>query len=113
MTPAATWALLSIAIAAEVAGTSLLHLSRQFTRPLPTVGSLLLYALAFYLLSHAMRTLPVGVVYAVWSGLGIVLITAVGWVAFRQALDWPVLVGLAMILGGVVLVNLSTGSAGP
>jgi small multidrug resistance pump len=109
VTPAATWAILSVAIAAEVAGTTLLHMSRQFTRPLPTVGCLLLYALAFYLLSHAMRTLPVGVVYAVWSGLGVVLITAVGWIAFRQVLDWPVLLGLAMILGGVLLVNLHSG----
>ncbi|EPX86558.1 Membrane transporter [Rubellimicrobium thermophilum DSM 16684] len=112
MTYAMTWAMLSVAIAAEVAGTTLLHMSRQFTRPLPAAGSLMLYALAFYLLSHVMRTLPVGVVYAVWSGLGIVFITAVGWLAFRQTLDWPVLLGIAMILGGVVLVNLHTGGAG-
>ncbi len=111
MGAAATWAVLAVAIAAEVAATSLLQQSRQFTRPLPTLASLLLYAFAFYLLSHAMRTLPVGVVYAVWSGLGVVLITAVGWIGFGQALGWPVLLGLAMILGGVVLVNLSGGGA--
>jgi small multidrug resistance pump len=106
MTPAVTWLLLLLAIGCEVVGTSLLPASDRFTRPLPSVLVLLAYALAFYLLSVVVRTMPVGIVYAIWAGLGIVLVSAVGWVVYRQHLDVPALIGLAMIIGGVVVVNV-------
>ena len=106
----ATWGVLVLAVLCEVAGTSLLNVSGQLTRPGPTIGMALCYLLAFYLLSLAMRDLPMGVVYAVWSGLGIVLISAVGVVAFGQRLDGWALGGIGLILLGVLVVNLS-GSA--
>lgn len=102
-----TWAVLTLAIVCEVVGTSLLNASAQFTRPWPTAGMAACYLLSFYLLSLAMRALPMGVVYAVWSGLGIVLISVVGLVAFGQRLDAPALIGIGLILAGVVAVNLS------
>lgn len=106
MTPAVTWLVLLLAIACEVLGTSLLPAADRFTRPLPSVLVLLAYALAFYLLSIVVRTMPVGIVYAIWAGLGIVLVSAVGWVVYRQHLDLPAIIGLAMIIGGVVVVNV-------
>jgi small multidrug resistance pump len=107
VTPLATWAVLAVAIVCEVVGTSLLHASAQFTRVGPTLGMAACYLAAFYLLSLAMQLLPMGVVYAVWSGLGIVLVSAVGLVAFGQRLDAPALIGIGLILAGVVAINLS------
>ena len=108
--PLATWGVLALAIALEVAGTSLLNMSAQWTRPWPTLGMVLCYGAAFYCLSLAMRALPMGVVYAVWSGLGIVLISGVGLVAFGQRLDPWASAGIGLILLGVVVVNLSGSS---
>ena len=70
------------------------------------------YALAFYLLSIALRQMPVGIAYAIWSGLGVVLISVIGTVVFRQRLDLPAMVGLAMIVGGVVVINLFSKTVG-
>ena len=112
MTVAQAWGLIGVAILIEVAATSLLQQSRGFSRLLPGLGSLVLYAAALYLMSITLRVLPVGVVYAVWSGAGIVLISLVGWVAFRQSLDAPAVAGIALILLGVVLVNLSKATVG-
>ena len=112
MSPAQAWGIIAVAILIEVAATSLLQQSRGFSRLLPGLGSLVLYAAALYLMSITLRVLPVGVVYAVWSGAGIVLISLVGWVAFRQSLDAPAVAGIALILLGVVLVNLSKATVG-
>ncbi len=101
-----TWAALLGAIACEVAGTSLLQASQQFTRPWPTAGMAVCYGLAFYLLSVALKQMPVGIAYAIWSGLGVVAISAIGTVFFRQRLDLPALAGLAMIVGGVAIIHL-------
>lgn len=101
-----TWAALLGAIALEVMGTTLLQASQQFTRPGPTVGLALCYGAAFYLLTLALRQMPVGLAYAIWSGLGVVLISVIGLVAFKQKLDLPAVIGLAMIVGGVVVINL-------
>lgn len=101
-----TWAALLAAIACEVAGTSLLQASQQFTRPWPTVGTAVCYGLAFYLLSVALKQMPVGIAYAIWSGLGVVAISVIGAVAFRQRLDPPAMLGLALIIGGVVVIQL-------
>lgn len=101
-----TYIYLAVAIIFEVIGTTALKHSEGFTRlgaSLVTVGS---YALAFYFLSLPIRVFPVGVVYAIWSGFGIVLITLIGWVWFRQSLDLAALIGIAFIIAGVLIVNL-------
>lgn len=101
-----TYGSLLSAIALEVVGTTLLQQSQQFTRILPTLGMALCYGAAFYLLSITLRVLPVGVAYAIWSGLGIVLISVVGLIVFRQSLDMAAMIGLGFIIAGVVIVNV-------
>ncbi len=103
---------LLVAIASEVVATSALKASDGFTVLVPSFVTLAGYAVAFYLLSLTLRTIPVGIVYAIWSGLGIVLIAIVGWVRFRQALDWPAIAGLALILAGVLVINVFSRSVG-
>lgn len=97
---------LAVAIMFEVAATTALKQSDGFTRLLPSLLTVAGYALAFYFLSLPLRVLPMGVVYAVWSGVGILLITVIGWVWFRQSLDLAALVGTGFILVGVMIVNL-------
>lgn len=99
-----------IAIVAEVIATSALKASEGFTRLVPSLVVVVGYGLAFYFLSLALRTIPVGIAYAVWSGIGIILITAIGWVLFAQRLDTAALIGIALILVGVLVVNLFSGS---
>ncbi|MCT4705557.1 SMR family transporter [Enterobacteriaceae bacterium H16N7] len=99
-----TW--LIIAIVAEVIATTSLKLSEGFTRLWPSVATVLFYAVAFYCLSLTMRTIPTGVIYAIWSGAGIVLIGAVGWLFLGQKLDWPAVAGMALIIIGVLVINL-------
>ncbi|MBS0968201.1 QacE family quaternary ammonium compound efflux SMR transporter [Chimaeribacter arupi] len=100
------WGILIAAILAEVVATSALKASDGFSRPGPTLLMAAGYGIAFYLLSLTLRTMPVGVVYAIWSGLGVVLITLVGWVLFGQKLDTPALLGMALIVAGVIIMNL-------
>jgi small multidrug resistance pump len=106
------YAWLAIAIVAEVIGTSTLKASEGFTRLLPSLVTAVGYGIAFYCLSHSMKTVPVGVGYAIWSGVGIVLITAIAWIAFKQRLDLPALVGMGLIVTGVLVINLFSKSAG-
>lgn len=101
-----TYLALAVAIALEVAGTTALQASQQFTRPLPTVVMGACYLSAFYFLSLALRVVPMGIAYAIWSGLGIVLISVVGLVVFKQKLDLPAILGLGMIVSGVIVVNV-------
>ncbi|MDR9390559.1 MAG: multidrug efflux SMR transporter [Trueperaceae bacterium] len=103
------WLLLSIAL--EVFATSMLQASQQFTRPVASIATVLGYVGAFYLLSLALRAVPLAVAYAIWAGLGIVLVTLVGVVVYRQALDAPALIGIALIVAGVLVVNLFSGAA--
>lgn len=103
--PATTIAL-GVAILLEVVGTSALQASQQFTKPLPTALMAVSYLGAFYCLSIALKVFPVGIAYAIWSGLGIVLISIVGLLLFQQKLDLPALCGLALIVAGVVVVNV-------
>ncbi|MBS0418064.1 MAG: QacE family quaternary ammonium compound efflux SMR transporter [Proteobacteria bacterium] len=100
------WLFLAVAIVAEVLATSALKASDGLTRLYPSVGVLLGYGVAFYFLSLTLRAIPVGIAYAVWSGLGIVLITSFAWVFFGQKLDAPALLGMALIIGGVVTMNV-------
>ena len=106
------WLFLAVAIVAEVVGTSFLKASAGFTKPLPVVTVVLGYGLSFYFLSLTLETLPVGIAYAVWSGVGLVLITAVAWVAYGQTLDLPAVIGMGLILAGVLILNLFSTAAG-
>lgn len=104
--------ILVLAIVCEVIATSALKASEGFSRFVPSVIVVLGYGLAFYLLSLALRTIPVGIAYAVWSGVGIVMITVIGWVVFDQHLDAMAMLGMALIIAGVVVLNVLSGSAG-
>lgn len=97
---------LGAAITLEVIGTSALQASRQFTRPLPVVIMLVGYLSAFYFLSLALRAIPVGIAYAIWSGLGIVMISLIGLFVFKQKLDMPALLGIGLIVSGVAVLNV-------
>lgn len=100
------WLTLGAAIVAEVIATSALKASEGFSRLVPSVLVVLGYAAAFYLLSLTLRSIPVGVVYAIWSGIGTVLIAIVGWLLFGQRLDAWALIGMALIIAGVLVMNL-------
>lgn len=101
-----TWLALGSAIMFEVVGTSLLQASQQFTKPWATAGMAACYAMAFYLLSLALKSIPVGLAYAIWSGLGVVLISLIGMFVFKQKLDLPAVIGLVLIVGGVIVINV-------
>ena len=100
------WILLVLAIGAEVLGTACLRLSQGMSRPLPTLVVLAAYGTAMALLARVVQSLPLGLTYAIWSGLGIVAITLVGVLAYRQIPTPAQLAGLALIAAGVVIVNL-------
>ena len=104
--------LLAAAIVAEVAATTALARSAGFTRLGPSVVVVIGYGAAFYLLSLVLQTMPTGVVYGLWSGLGVVLITLVAWIWGRQPLDLPAVAGLALIAAGVLVINVFSKSAG-
>jgi small multidrug resistance pump len=106
MANASVYAMLLVAIVLEVIGTTALQMSQQFSRLGPSIVLVLCYAASFYCLSMTLRVIPVGIAYAIWSALGIVLISAVGLVFFRQKLDLAAIVGLALIIAGVLVVNL-------
>ena len=100
------WLYLSIAILAEVIATSALKSAEGFTRLVPSVVTVVGYVVSFYCLSLTLRTIPVGIIYAIWSGVGIVLISLVGAVVFKQHLDAPAILGIALIIAGVVIMNV-------
>ncbi|OWU84252.1 multidrug transporter [Oceanicola sp. 22II-s10i] len=102
--------LLAIAIASEVIATTALSLSNGLTRTGPIVVSAIGYAVALGLLAVVMRVMPTGVVYAIWSGLGVVLIALVAWLWQGQRLDPPALIGMGLIVAGVLVVNLFSGA---
>ena len=102
---------LAIAIVAEVIGTSALNVAQGFTRPGPTAIVVIGYGVAFYCLSLALKTLPVAIAYAIWSGVGIALITVVGWIVFKQRLDAAALAGLGLIVAGVLVIQLYSSAA--
>jgi small multidrug resistance pump len=100
------YVLLAFAIVAEVVATSALRASDGFTRLIPSIVVVVGYGFSFYLLSLTLRSIPVGVVDAVWSGAGIVLITAVAAILFKQIPDWPAVLGMGLIVSGVVVLNV-------
>ncbi|MBR0679746.1 QacE family quaternary ammonium compound efflux SMR transporter [Roseomonas eburnea] len=102
---------LAIAIVAEIVATSALKASDGFSRLWPSVVTVIGYGIAFYFLSLTLRTIPTGIAYAIWSGVGIVLISVVGWIWFRQELDLPAIIGMGLIVVGVIVLNAFSKSA--
>ncbi|MCG8551409.1 MAG: multidrug efflux SMR transporter [Desulfobacterales bacterium] len=96
---------LGLAIIAEVVATSALKASEQFTKLIPSLVVIIGYGSAFYLLTLVLRTIPIGVTYAVWSGLGIVLVTIAGIILYRQIPDLPAIIGMVLIVAGVVVIH--------
>lgn len=105
------WLTLAAAVLAETIGTTALQASQQFTRLGPSVVVVLAYALAFYLLAAALKYFPVGIAYAIWSGLGIIFISIIGFVVFQQRLDMPAIIGICLILAGILVINLFSNAA--
>jgi len=100
------WIFLSVAIVSEVIATSALKATGEFTRLLPSIIVVIGYLSSFYFLTLTLRTIPIGIAYAIWSGAGVSLITLVGWVAYKQMLDIPAYIGIALIVAGVVVLNV-------
>ena len=97
---------LFLAIMLEVVDTSGLKASEQFSKLLPSVITVVAYVCAFYFLGLTLKTLPVGIAYAIWSGVGIVLISVIGLIFFKQSLDLPAILGLGLIIAGVIVINI-------
>ena len=113
MSPALiAYATLALAICAEVAGSAFLKSSDGFSRLGPTLAVLFFYALAFFFLAQVLRTIPLGVAYAIWSGVGIILTALVGFFVFRQTLDAGAVAGIALIVAGVVVMNVFSRTTG-
>ena len=105
------WVYLMVAIVAEVMGTSFLKASAGFTKPLPSLAVVAGYGLAFVFLSRTLDAIPVGVAYAVWSGAGVTLVAAIGWLFLGQKLDAAAVLGMGLIVAGVVVLNLFSKAA--
>lgn len=103
---------LLLAILSEITGTTFLKMSEGFTKLLPTLITVVSMIAAFYFLSLAIKTIPIGTAYAIWSGVGIVFITFIGAVMFKQMPDTPAVIGILLIIAGVVIINLFSKSAG-
>lgn len=106
------WFYLSIAIVAEVIGTSFLKESAGLTKLVPSVVVVIGYVVAFYCLGLTLKTLPIGIAYAIWAGAGVALMAIAGYVFFRQMLDAPAVVGILLIVSGVAVINLFSTSVG-
>ena len=101
-----TYLYLTIAIIAEVAATSALKASEEFTRLVPSLIVVIGYGMAFYFMTLVLRVLPIGITYAIWSGLGIVLVSVVGFFLYKQTPDFPAIAGMALIISGVVVIHV-------
>ncbi|WP_295231919.1 multidrug efflux SMR transporter [uncultured Chryseobacterium sp.] len=97
---------LLLAIICEIIATTFLKKSEGFTRLLPSAITIIGYSVAFYFLSITLRNIPVGITYAIWSGVGIVAITIIGIIAFKQIPDWPAIIGMVLIIIGVIIIHL-------
>lgn len=94
------------AILFEVIGTSFLKKTEQFSKPVPTLIFIISMMASFYMLSHALKGIPIGIAYAIWSAFGIVLISLIGYFVYRQNLDLPAIIGVIFIIVGVVIINI-------
>ena len=106
------WVYLISAIVSEVIATSALKASTGFSKPLPSVVVVVGYLVSFYFLSLTLKTIPVGIAYAIWSGVGVVLISIVAWLLYGQKLDLPALIDMGLIISGVMVINLFSNTAG-
>lgn len=97
---------LAVAIIAEVAATSALKASEEFTKLMPSLIVIIGYAAAFYFMTLVLRTIPVGITYAIWAGLGIVLVAIVGTVIYKEIPDLPAVIGMTLIVSGVIIINV-------
>ena len=97
---------LALAVLGEVIGTSFLKATEDFTKLWPSLIVVLGYGAAFYFLTLSLRVIPVGIAYATWSGIGIVLVTVISIFLYKQVPDWPAIIGMTMIIGGVVIIQL-------
>lgn len=102
---------LLIAVITETIGTAAMQASEQFTRFWPSVLLVVAYGISFYFLALTLKYMPVSIVYAIWSGLGIVFIAIIGWLVFKQTLDLAAIAGMGLIIAGVIVINLFSGSA--
>lgn len=100
------WLILAMAICAEVVATSALKASEGFTRLIPSILVVVGYAISFYLLSLTLKVIPIGITYAIWSGVGVVLISLAGWYFYGQKLDLASIIGISLIVSGVMVLNL-------
>lgn len=101
-----TYLYLAIAILAEVAATSALKASEEFTQLIPSIIVVVGYGIAFYLLTLVLRVMPIGITYAIWSGFGIVLVAVVGFFLYKQTPDIPAILGMCLIISGVVVIHV-------
>ncbi len=106
------WLALAIAICGEVIATTALKASNEFTRLVPSIIVVIGYGIAFYFMAISMRVLPVGIMYAIWSGMGILLVSIIGWLIYKQTLDLPSIIGMGLIIAGVIVINLFSKSVG-
>lgn len=105
------YAYLFIAIAAEVTATSFMKASDGFTKLVPSIITIIGYLISFYCLSITLKTIPTGIAYAIWSGIGVVLITAIAWIFYGQKLDAAAIIGMGFIILGVLIMNLFSKTA--
>ncbi len=101
---------LTLAIIAEVVATSSMRATEEFTKPVPTFIMVVGYGLAFYFMTLALRTIPLGITYAIWSGMGIVLISIIGVMFYNERLDWAAVTGMGLIIAGVLVIHLFSSS---
>jgi len=113
MNPVAmAYILLSLAIISEVTGSTFLVKSQGFTKLWPSLAVIVLFSIAFYLLSQVIKVIPLGVAYAIWAGVGIILTAIIGFFIFKQTLDAAAMIGISLIVSGVVVINLFSNSTG-
>ena len=105
------YGLLAIAIISEVTGSTFLAKSEGFSKPLPTIITMICFGIAFYLLSQVIKIIPLGIAYAIWSGVGIVLTAIIGYFILGNKLDLPAIAGMSLIVLGVIVINLFSHSA--
>lgn len=106
------YSFLMLAIVFEVLGTTFLVKSEQFTRLVPTLLMAVLYIGSFYFLSQTIKTIPLGIAYAIWGGVGIILTAMIGFVIFKQSIDIPAIIGIALIISGVIMINVFSKTVG-
>lgn len=104
------WLYLFTAIIAEIFATSMLKYSAEFTKLWPSIGVVVGYSVAFFMLTLTLRSMPIGIAYAIWASMGIVLITIIGWLFLDETLDLPAIIGMALIISGVLVMNLFSNS---